>query len=153
MKIIYKKIEDLVKYKNNPRNNENSIKEVAKSIKEFGFKVPILIDKDNVIICGHTRYDASKLLNLIEVPCILIEDLDEQQIKAFRLADNKVAEFAKWDYEKLKKELKQINNSLINFDFYDELDVTDEDFLKNTEIIKEIKIKEYRCPKCGEIFE
>lgn len=153
MEIIYKKLEELNKYKNNPRNNENAIKEVAESIKNFGFKVPILIDKDNIIICGHTRYEASKLLGLKEVPCVLVKDLNEEQIKAFRLADNKVAEFSKWDYEKLKEELKKIDNNLVNFDFYNDLDIEDEDFVKDTEITKQIKGKEYICPKCGEKFE
>lgn len=153
MEIIYKKLEELNKYKNNPRNNENAIKEVAESIKNFGFKVPILIDKDNTIICGHTRYEASKLLDLKEVPCVLVKDLSEEQIKAFRLADNKVAEFSKWDYEKLKEELKKINNNLIDFDFYNDLDIEDEDFVKDTEITKQKKEKGYICPKCGEKFE
>ena len=92
MDIIYKKIDDLIPYINNPRNNKNAIDKVASSIKNFGFKVPIVIDKNNEIINGHTRLEASKKLNLKEVPCIIAEDLTEAQIKAYRIADNKVAE-------------------------------------------------------------
>ena len=86
------KLSDLTPYDKNPRKNDDAVKYVKASIKEFGFKVPIVIDKDNVIIAGHTRYKASKELNINEVPCIIADDLTEEQIKAFRLADNKVSE-------------------------------------------------------------
>jgi len=153
MEIINKNIEDLIKYNKNPRNNEKSINEVVKSIKEFGFKVPIIIDNNNVIICGHTRLEASKLLGLKKIPCIVATDLNEEQIKAFRLADNKVAEYSRWDYEKLKEELKNIKIDLFDYDIYDELDISDDDFISDTEITKEKKEKEYICPKCGEKFK
>lgn len=151
MKIIIKKINEIKKYKNNPRFNEYSVDEVAKSIKEFGFKVPILIDKNSEIICGHTRYDACIKLGIKEVPCIEVEDLTEEQIKAFRLADNKVSEFSTWDYRKLEKELESVDVSL--FDFNMELDIDDDDFINEEEIVKEKKKKQYICPECGEIFE
>ena len=153
MEIVNKKIDEIIPYKNNPRYNKNSIEEVAESIKEFGFKVPILLDENNVIICGHTRYEASKLLKLKYLPCIIAKDLTKEQIKAFRLVDNKVAEYSKWDYEKLKEELSEININLMAFDFYNDLDVSDDDFVKDTEITKEIKEKEYICPECGERFK
>ena len=86
-----------------------------KSIKEFGFKVPIVIDNDNVIICGHTRYKASKKLKLEKVPCIIADDLTPEQIKAFRLADNKVAEKAEWDFDLLNEEI----NGIFEFDMQD----------------------------------
>lgn len=152
MEIIYKNINELKKYSNNPRNNENSIKDVAKSIKEFGFKVPIVIDKNNVIVCGHTRYEACKLLNINKIPCIIANDLTEEQVRAFRIVDNKVSEFSQWDYEKLKEELKGININVINFDINEDLDIKDEDFIKDTEITKERKEKKYICPECGEEF-
>ena len=101
MQIIYKKIEELKPYKNNPRKNDEAVPYVAESIKQFGFKVPIIIDKNNEIIAGHTRYKASIELKLKEVPCIIADDLTEEQIKAFRLADNKVAEKAEWDMDLL----------------------------------------------------
>lgn len=153
MKIIYKDIEDLKLYKNNPRNNENAIQEVVKSIKEFGFKVPIIIDNDNVIICGHTRLEASKVLKIKKVPCIVADDLTEEQIKAFRIVDNRVSEFSRWDFDKLKEELKNIKLDLFDYDIYDNLDISDNDFISDTEITKNKEKKEYICPKCGERFE
>lgn len=109
MKIIEKKLSDLIPYENNPRNNDGAVDAVAASIKEFGFKVPIVIDKDNVIIAGHTRYKASEKLKLEKVPCIVADDLTEQQIKAYRLADNKVGELADWDFGALEMELEGID--------------------------------------------
>lgn len=108
MEIIEKKLEELKPYENNPRKNDEAVEYVANSIKEFGFKVPIIIDKNGVIIAGHTRYKASKQLNLDKVPCIIVDDLTEEQIKAFRLADNKVSEIAEWDFDLLDKELNSI---------------------------------------------
>ena len=90
---------------------------VKHSIEQFGFKVPIVIDKNNVIVCGHTRYKASKQLGLKEIPCIRADDLTEEQIKAFRLADNKVSEVAEWDMEKLNIELDEINLDMSDFGF------------------------------------
>lgn len=109
MEILYKAMGELKPYENNPRNNDGAVDAVAASIKEFGFKVPIVIDKDNVIIAGHTRYKASEKLGLDKVPCIVADDLSEQQIKAFRLADNKVGELAGWDFEALDMELEGID--------------------------------------------
>lgn len=91
---------------------------MANSIKEFGFKVPIVIDKDNIIIAGHTRYKASKKLGIEKVPCIIADDLTEEQIKAYRLADNKVGESAKWNDDLLNAELSEILNiDMEMFDF------------------------------------
>lgn len=90
---------------------------MANSIKEFGFKSPIIIDKNNVIVAGHTRYKASKKLKLKEVPCIVADDLTDEQTKAFRLADNKVSEFAKWDKDFLNLELDELND--LDFDMSD----------------------------------
>lgn len=110
VQIIDKQIKDLKPYENNPRKNDEAVKYVAESIKQFGFKVPIIIDKDNIIITGHTRYKAAKQLKIEVVPCIIADDLTEEQIKAFRLADNKVAEFAEWDFNILNAELEEIMN-------------------------------------------
>lgn len=117
MKIVSVSLQDLKPYENNPRLNDNAIDSVANSIKEFGFKVPIVITKDNVIVAGHTRYKASLKLGLKEVPCIVADDLTEEQIKAFRLADNKVSELAEWDFEKLNIELSNIDLDMSLFDF------------------------------------
>ena len=108
MDIVEKKLADIKPYEKNPRKNDNAVDEVANSIKEFGFKVPIVIDKDNVIVCGHTRYKASKKLGLEVVPCVIADDLTEEQIKAYRLADNKVSELAEWDIDLLGEELDGI---------------------------------------------
>lgn len=109
LKIEYLKIEELIPYTNNPRKSENSVDLVASSIKNFGFKVPIIIDKQKKIIAGHTRLLAAKKLKIDYVPVIVADDLNENQIKAFRLADNKVAEFSKWDDELLWSEISQID--------------------------------------------
>lgn len=116
MEIVMKEINELLAYDNNPRKNDDAVEAVANSIKEFGFKVPIVITKDNVIIAGHTRLKASEKLGLTLVPCIIADDLSEEQIKAFRLADNKTAEISSWDRKKLKEELESIN--------WDEIDMT-----------------------------
>ena len=118
-------------YEKNPRKNDEAVKYVAESIKEFGFKVPIVIDKNNIIIAGHTRYKASIQLGLKEVPCIIADDLTEEQIKAFRLADNKAGEIAECDYNILELELDGISNidmSLFNFDMNSIEDNFDTDF-------------------------
>ena len=94
MDIVEKKIKDIKPYENNARKNDEAVQYVAESIREFGFRVPIVIDKNNVIVCGHTRYKASKELGLEKVPCVVADDLTDEQIRAFRLADNKVAEFS-----------------------------------------------------------
>lgn len=105
-------IDELLPYENNPRINDAAVDKVAESINEFGFKVPIVVDKDNVIVCGHTRYKAAARLNLKEIPCIVADDLTDKQIQAFRLADNKVSEFSEWDDNLLKTELE----ALLDFD-------------------------------------
>lgn len=108
MQITEIKVSDLKEYQNNPRENDKSVPFVANSIKQFGFKVPIIIDKDNVIIAGHTRLKAAKSLGIKYVPCIKADDLTPEQVKAFRLADNKVGEFSQWDINKLDEELSGI---------------------------------------------
>lgn len=108
MEILYIKTNLLKPYEKNPRKNDGAVEYVANSIEEFGFKVPIVVDKNNVIVAGHTRYKAAKKLGLKEVPVIVANDLTEEQVKAFRLADNKVGEQAEWDYALMAEELDQI---------------------------------------------
>lgn len=110
MNIEYKKLDDIKPYENNPRDNEDAVDYVADSIKQFGFKVPIVIDKDGTIVTGHTRYKASQKLGLTEVPCIVADDLTEAQVRAFRLADNKTSEYAWWDYDKLEEEIDWLSD-------------------------------------------
>ena len=117
MNIIEKSIKDLHPYECNPRRNDNAVDAVAESIKEFGFKVPIVVDADGVIVAGHTRYKAAKKLKLKTVPCIVTDDLTPEQVKAFRLADNKVGELAEWDSELLDLELGGIELNMGAFGF------------------------------------
>lgn len=102
------KLKDIKPYGKNPRKNDNAVPYVAESIKQFGFKVPIVIDKNNVIVAGHTRYKAARKLGFKSVPCIIADDLTDEQIKAFRLADNKVSEKAEWDLDLLDSEIEGI---------------------------------------------
>ena len=166
MKIVNLKTEQLIPYVNNPRNNDDAVDKVAASIKEFGFKVPIVIDKDNVVVTGHTRLLASKKLGLQEVPCVIADDLSPAQIKAFRIADNKVSEYAQWDEDMLKVELEELEE--MNFDL-DSVSIDFSDFdmaldLEDTEegqeqeeniYTKEINIPQYEitgeCPKLEEL--
>lgn len=116
-------IKELIPYENNPRNNKEAVEYVANSIREFGFKVPVVIDKDMVIVAGHTRLLAAEKLGLESVPCIVADDLTPDQIKAFRLADNKTGEFASWDFEKLEFELDELSDfdmEQFGFTFEDE---------------------------------
>lgn len=102
-------INDIRPYERNPRNNDSAVDLVAASIQEFGFKQPIVIDRNQVIIAGHTRWKAAKKLGLKEVPCVLADDLTPEQVRAYRLADNKVAEASEWDYDLLDDELADID--------------------------------------------
>lgn len=110
IKITQKPVADLIPYSRNPRRNDEAVPMVMNSIKEFGFKVPIVVDRNNIIVCGHTRFKAALKLGLETVPCIVADDLSDEQIKAFRLADNKVSEKAEWDFEILSGELDDIIN-------------------------------------------
>ena len=116
---------DVVPYEKNPRLNDQAVDAVASSIREFGFKVPIVVDGKGVVVSGHTRLKAAKTLGLDEVPVIVADDLDDTKIKAFRLADNKVAELADWDESLLIKELEELddlNYDMGQFDFEFDLD-------------------------------
>lgn len=108
MNIVLKKINEIEPYSKNPRKNDEAVKYVVNSINEFGFKVPVVIDKNGVIVAGHTRYKAARKLHLEEIPCIIADDLTDEKIKAFRLADNKVSEQAEWDELLLLEELEDI---------------------------------------------
>ena len=107
-KIEMRRISDLKPYKNNPRKNDKAVDAVAASIKAFGFKQPVVIDDNGEIIAGHTRLKAAKKLGIKTVPCIVADDLTPEQIKAYRLADNKTAELAEWDMELLPLELDDL---------------------------------------------
>lgn len=125
--------DQIIPYENNPRNNKAAIPYVKESIQQFGFKVPIIIDSNNVIVCGHTRYLAAKELEMESIPCIRADDLTPEQIKAFRIADNKVSEYATWDFDKLLQELEgieELDMSMFGFDDDEskEMQVVEDDF-------------------------
>lgn len=155
MNVIDKNVEDLIPYINNPRQNDQAVDAVASSIKNFGFKVPIVIDEKNEIVNGHTRLKAAKKLGMKEVPTIVADDLTEEQIKAFRLADNKVSEIAEWDEDALAIELEELAN--LNFDMDDfgfETDMpdfqpVDSETQPNLDEMKPIMVV---CPHCGGEF-
>lgn len=140
-------------YENNPRINDDTVKYVARSIEKFGFKVPLVVDRDNVIVTGHTRFRAAQELGLKTVPVIVADDLSEEQIAAFRLADNKVSMYSTWDDEKLEEELQEFADDaemqMKEFGFEDEkiLHEIDENHgsEKKTETEKTFK---HKCPKC-----
>lgn len=161
LEIIYKNIKDLKPYSKNARKNDKAVKYVAKSIENFGFKVPVIIDKDNVIVCGHTRYKASKKLGYNEIPCIIADDLTEEQIKAFRLADNKVSEKADWDFDLLSDEINDIidiNMEDFGFEFID-YEKNKIDTQKKVESILNLQkanfegVGEYDIPELEPIYE
>lgn len=153
MQIVMKKCADLVPYEKNPRKNDGAVPAVAASIEEFGFKVPIVIDKDGVIVAGHTRLKAAEKLGMAEVPCIIADDLTPEQIKAFRLADNKTGELAGWDFMLLDEELLELGDiDMTAFGFEPE-GTTDVSDLFGDAPEKDPEPKMVTCPHCGETFE
>lgn len=108
-------IDTIIPYARNPRKNDRAVDEVAASIKEYGWRQPIVVDKDNVIVVGHTRYNAAKKLGLKEVPIHTATNLTEQQIKAYRIADNKTSEYAEWDTDLLQLELEEVDGLYTGF--------------------------------------
>ena len=122
--IVYVSMDEITPYENNPRMNDGAVESVAKSISEFGFKVPIVLDKDYVIVCGHTRYKAAKQLGLTEVPCVIAADLTPKQVKAFRLADNRVSDNSIWCNKKLLEELDDLDDIFTGFELSDVFDNT-----------------------------
>lgn len=151
--VTYMDVNALIPYANNPRLNDNAVDAVAASIKEFGFKVPIVIDGENVIINGHTRLKAARKLGLTQVPAIVADDLTPEQVKAFRLADNKTGEIAQWDIEKLEIELDGIDDiDMGEFGFDDmQIDSLDEE----TEIVEDEvpELQEEPKAKLGDIYQ
>ena len=147
-------VKTLIPYEKNPRKNDEAVKFVANSIKEFGFKVPLVIDSNNIIVAGHTRYKAAQKLKMATVPCIIANDLTPEQIKAFRLADNKVAEFAKWDDNLLAEELNgilDIDMGSFGFSFFDDEESKEAKYSMATNIPQyEIKGE---CPSISEMLD
>lgn len=156
MKIVDKPIEWLRPYENNPRNNEQAVEAVANSIKEFGFKVPIVATIDGEIVNGHTRFKAAKSLKLKTVPVLIADDLTEEQIKAFRLADNKTGELAEWNVELLYGELDELDGFDMTLFGFEDIDFSLDDFEEDEkEEGEEVDINQEEKPKVeyGDIFQ
>lgn len=154
MNIIEMNVDQIIPYENNPRKNDSAVDKVANSIREFGFKVPIVVDSENVIVAGHTRLKAAEQLGLKTVPVIVADDLTEDQIKAFRLADNKTGEIAGWDFTRLEEELDGLTIEMTQFGF-DESSIDMEQidsFFEETEQTEK-EPKQIQCPHCGQWFE
>lgn len=155
MRIVDKKLSELKPYENNPRNNERAVEPVMNSLKEFGFKQPIVIDTDGTIIVGHTRFEAAKRLGLETVPCLVANDLTPAQIQAYRLVDNKTNEFADWDFEKLSEELDGLSIDFDMSEFGFDFNIFETQTFStntsgeiNTENYEDGKF-EHECPRCG----
>lgn len=134
--IIYRNVDELIPYERNPRKNDGAVEYVANSIREFGFKVPIVVDENDVIIAGHTRLKASKELDMDVVPTIVASDLTDEQVRAFRLADNKTGEIAEWEFDELASELDNMGIDMEQFGFDEslpDLDIDDvfQDYYEN----------------------
>ena len=114
MQIINMKLSEIHPYEKNPRFNDDAVESVANSIQKFGFRSPIVVDKDHIIICGHTRFKAAQSLGLEEVPVVVAADLTPEQVQAYRIADNKTGEIAEWNYDLLPLEIKELQEA--NFD-------------------------------------
>ena len=152
MKIQDIDITDIIPYANNPRNNSAAIDAVAASIREFGFKVPVVIDKNNILITGHTRLEAAKKLGITKIPAIRASDLTDAQVKAFRLADNRVAEIATWDDKALAAELQALDD--MDFDMSD-FGFADDELREDIENLEDPEVPEEPDPvtQPGDIFQ
>lgn len=156
IKIIEKDIDELIPYENNARINDKAVDIVANSIKEFGFKNPCIIDKDNVIVAGHTRVLALKKLGIKKVPCIVADDLTEEQIKAFRIADNSSAQVAEWDMDKLMKELETIDYDMEKFGLSEQMAEIEKIIENNKEVEEdnfEAELPEEPKSQLGDIYQ
>ena len=154
MKLIKLKIDDIKPYENNPRKNDEAVNAVVESIKQCSYITPIIVDENHVIIAGHTRYKALKVLKYEEVECLIIDDLDETTKKKYRYLDNKTGEKATWDIMKLEQELQELD--LGDFDFFMMDDSVSSYDVESIESTKEFDIEsfddgkyKYECPKCG----
>ena len=151
MKVQDVSIDKIKPYKNNPRDNEAGVDAVANSIKEFKWQQPIVVDENNVIIVGHTRYLAAKKLGLKEVPVKVATGLTPEQVKAYRLADNKTGELTDWDMGLLDDELADIADIDMS-DFGFDLDLGDDEAKAQEDDFDE-EVPEEPKSKLGQIFK
>ncbi len=156
MEIIQERLEDIFPYENNPRVNDGAVDAVANSIRDFGFLQPIVVDRNGIIIVGHTRYRAAAKLGLKEVPVVVAANLSDKKAQAYRLADNKTGEISSWAFDRLMTELDALDQSGIDltpYGFAEALGKKDDDG-PNTEP-KEVTggSKYITCPRCGFCWE
>lgn len=150
MEIIQKRLDEIFPYENNPRVNDGAVDAVANSIRDFGFLQPIVVDRDGIIIVGHTRYRAATKLGLEEVPVVVAGDLSDKKAQAYRLADNKTGEISSWAFDKLMTELDALDQSGIDltpYGFTGALAKKDEPDKEPKEVTGGSKY--ITCPKCG----
>ena len=155
MEVISLKLSEITPYENNPRKKGKAVEAVKISIKKYGFRVPVIVNKDKILVCGHTRLEAAKILGLEEIPAIFAEDLTDEQVKAFRIADNKVSEFSTWDLEKLEKEIEGLDEDEFISRYFSRY-IGDETQKTETFVNKELELDgfddeqfKYECPCCG----
>ena len=151
IEIIYCTMDELLPDPKNPRRNDGAVSAVMESIREFGFRVPIVIDKNFIIRAGHTRYQAAKALNMTKVPCVIASDLTEKQLKAFQLADNKTSELATWDTAMLNLEMTDLAElfDMSLFGFNQKKNDKDSSTTSGTDSKGSNFIV---CPRCGKMF-
>lgn len=137
-------IEELKEYENNPRNNDNAVDAVAESIKQCGYASPIVVDEDMIILAGHTRLKALKMLGYKKVQCAIVSGMSEEQKKKYRILDNKTGELSEWDFDMLEKELEEVDFEGYDFGFKTEMDSFDETDLDD-ERVKESVIVSINC--------
>lgn len=157
IKIVMKPVNGIKFYENNPRNHDETVSAVIQSIHDYGFVKPILIDKDGVIVDGEACVKAAKAVGLKELPCIVTDELTNDEVRALRLVINKTQDLTSWTFDKLAEELAAVNIDMSAYKFPDlsdiDLDVSDEDFLQKEEKDKEPAKKTTVCPNCGHKFE
>lgn len=156
MKLKKMKLVDIVPYENNPRKNDGAVKAVIESIKQCSYITPVIVDENNIILAGHSRYKALQELGTEAVEVLVCEGLTEEQKKKYRFLDNKTGEKATWDLFKLEDELEGLD--LGDFSYFPKVEILEEDEASAARITenKEFAVEvfeddefKYQCPKCG----
>lgn len=153
MQIIEKSIDELIPYAQNPRCNDEAVDAVASSIASFGFNVPCVIDSHNVLITGHTRLKAAKKLGLKTVPCICADSLTPAQVKAYRLADNKVSELASWDMSLLESELAQLDDLQFDMTPFGFEEISDDETSEESDVLPEMESDSEPVSRLGDVWQ
>lgn len=146
-------IDEIKPYKNNTKkHDERQIKNVAESIRQYGFVQPLVIDANNEIVIGHCRFEAAKVLEMETIPCVRVDDLTPAQVRALRIVDNKTNE-SPWDFGALDLEISDIDLDGFDFDFVAPSFVDVDSLFIATEQKNDKEPKKIQCPHCGEYFE